>query len=62
MPFSAPIPVPTITAVGVANPNAQGQAIIKTAIKMVRAKRKPLPAISQTPKASIPITTTAGTK
>jgi hypothetical protein len=28
----APLPTPTITDIGVANPNAQGQAIIKTAI------------------------------
>ena len=32
MPFSAPIPVPTMIAVGVANPKAQGQATTKTAI------------------------------
>jgi hypothetical protein len=30
IPFEAPIPVPTITAVGVANPKAQGQAITIT--------------------------------
>ena len=30
IPFSAPLPTPTIIAVGVANPNAQGQAITKT--------------------------------
>ena len=32
IPFSAPIPVPTIIAVGVAKPSAQGQATTKTAI------------------------------
>ncbi len=32
MPFSAPRPVPTITAVGVASPNAHGQAMTSTAI------------------------------
>jgi hypothetical protein len=31
-PDWAPLPTPTITDIGVANPNAQGQAIIKTAI------------------------------
>lgn len=30
IPFRAPTPVPTMTAVGVANPKAQGQAIAKT--------------------------------
>ena len=29
-PFRAPIPNPTTNAVGVANPNAQGHAIIRT--------------------------------
>lgn len=33
MPFSAPFPVPTIIAVGVASPKAQGQAITITAAK-----------------------------
>ena len=31
MPFSAPLPVPTMMAVGVARPSAQGQAITSTA-------------------------------
>ena len=31
IPFSAPLPLPTINAVGVANPNAHGQAITNTA-------------------------------
>ena len=30
MPCSAPLPMPTISAVGVANPSAHGQAIIRT--------------------------------
>ena len=30
MPFSAPLPVPTIIATGVARPKAQGQEITKT--------------------------------
>jgi len=37
MPFSAPLPVPTIMAVGVASPKAQGQAITNTDIKILRA-------------------------
>ena len=32
MPFSAPLPVPTMIAVGVASPRAHGQAIISTVI------------------------------
>ena len=32
IPFSAPIPEPTINAVGVARPKAQGQEITKTAV------------------------------
>ena len=31
IPFSAPIPLPTIKAVGVARPKAHGQAITRTA-------------------------------
>ena len=37
IPLLAPIPVPTITAVGVARPKAQGQAISKTASACVKA-------------------------
>jgi hypothetical protein len=32
MPFSAPLPVPTMMAVGVASPRAQGHAITTTAV------------------------------
>ncbi|MBA7627158.1 hypothetical protein ES703_34620 [subsurface metagenome] len=32
-PFSAPLPVPTITAVGIASPKAQGHAITTTEVK-----------------------------
>ena len=35
-PFSAPFPVPTMIAVGVAIPKAQGHAIMMTATKMNR--------------------------
>ena len=38
IPFSAPLPVPTIIAVGVAKPKAHGQAITNTDIKIVSAK------------------------
>ena len=37
MPFMAPRPVPTITAMGVASPNASGQAMTKTVIVSVTA-------------------------
>jgi hypothetical protein len=35
IPFSAPFPTPTIIAVGVASPKAQGQATINTAMNTV---------------------------
>ena len=38
IPCSAPLPVPTIIAVGVAKPKAQGQAITSTAIIIFREK------------------------
>ncbi|KKS06847.1 MAG: hypothetical protein UU61_C0028G0001 [Parcubacteria group bacterium GW2011_GWB1_41_4] len=62
MPFCAANPVPIITAVGVANPRAQGQAIIKTATKIVRANAKEYPAKSQNTADSKAITNTTGTK
>jgi len=37
MPISAPLPVPTITAVGVARPMAQGQAMTRTATMLIKA-------------------------
>ena len=40
IPASAPLPVPTMIAVGVASPSAQGQAMIRTAMKACRAKVK----------------------
>ncbi|KAF5053511.1 hypothetical protein DSECCO2_397590 [anaerobic digester metagenome] len=40
IPFSAPLPVPTMMAVGVARPRAHGQAITSTVMKMVREKVK----------------------
>ena len=41
-PSWAPRPVPTISAVGVASPSAQGQAMISTATAAVNAKRRAL--------------------
>ncbi len=40
IPFSAPFPVPTIIATGVANPNAHGHDMTRTAIPMVKASSK----------------------
>ena len=40
MPFSKPIELPTIRAIGVASPIAQGQAITKTAMEADRANKK----------------------
>jgi len=39
MPFWAPTPVPTITAVGVAKPREQGQAMHNTVMEAWKAKR-----------------------
>ncbi len=64
IPFSAPLPVPTITAVGVANPRAQGQAIIITATKVKRAKVKGGngPKLNHMTKVAMAIEITIGTK
>ena len=62
MPFAAPKPVPTITAVGVASPKAQGQAITSTSVKTLRANENSFPAISQTAAAVTAIIITTGTK
>ena len=37
MPFSAPLPMPTIRLIGVASPRAQGQAMISTVTLVTRA-------------------------
>ena len=61
-PSSAPRPVPTMIAVGVASPSAHGQAMIRTAIAASIASVKPEPPISQATKASAAIAITTGTK
>ena len=38
MPCLAPLPMPTVRAVGVASPSAQGQAMMSTLMNVVRAK------------------------
>ena len=40
IPFFAALPIPTITAVGVANPIAQGQDITKTAMDLKKESTK----------------------
>src|SRR3989338_7339098 len=40
IPFSAALPVPTIIAVGVARPSAQGQATTKIATAFIRANSR----------------------
>ncbi len=64
IPFSAPLPVPTIMAVGVARPRAQGQAMIMTATKLSKAKVRAGggPQKNQTIKVSTAIPMTIGTK
>ena len=49
MPSWAPRPVPTIRAVGVASPRAQGQAMISTATAAVNAAASPPPVPIQNP-------------
>src|SRR5680860_1530732 len=63
MPYSAPFPVPTMIAVGVAKPKAQGQAIISTATKASMAKVKfgLGPKRNQTEKVTTAAPNTAGT-
>src|SRR5699024_1337790 len=62
IPFSAPFPVPTIMAVGVANPNAHGQEMTSTAIPMDNANAKEYPAINQMTADTTAIVITTGTK
>ena len=61
-PCSAPFPVPTIIAVGVASPNAQGHAITSTAINIVSANTGVSPAISHPRADNIARPITVGTK
>ena len=54
--------MPTIIAVGVANPNAQGHAITNTDIKNVNEAINPAPLIYQAIPVIIEINITIGTK
>ena len=62
MPSWAPRPVPTISAVGVASPSAQGHAMISTATAAVNAVVAPAPAPSQKPSVPAATAMTTGTK
>ena len=62
MPSCAPRPVPTSSAVGVARPSAQGQAITSTETAAVNAAVTPKPAPSHAPSVPTAITMTMGTK
>ena len=61
IPFSAPLPVPTIMATGVASPNAQGHEIISTAIPIESANSNGYPNSSQIIVAITAIVITIGT-
>ena len=64
MPSCAPRPVPTINAVGVANPSAHGQAMINTATAAVNAvvALSVAAAVSQNPRVPNASAITIGTK
>ena len=62
MPSWAPRPVPTMSAVGVARPSAQGQAMISTETAAVKAAVAPPPAPSQKPRVATASPITTGTK
>ena len=62
IPRLAPLPVPTIIAVGVASPKAQGQEITNTQIPIDKANSKLSPLNSQMIVAIIASVITIGTK
>ena len=62
MPCLAPRPVPTMMAVGVARPKAQGQAMTSTEVNTLRTKAKSFPAMAQITAASTAMAMTVGTK
>ena len=61
IPFSAPLPVPTIIATGVARPREQGQDITKTVMPAERANSNDAPLISHTIIVTRAIVITTGT-
>ncbi len=62
MPCSAPLPVPTMIAVGVARPSAHGHAMMRTATNVVSAKGMLAPVKYHVVNAMNAIIMTAGTK
>ena len=58
----APLPVPTMMAVGVASPNAHGQEMTNTEMAMRNAYANVLPAMSHTTAAMSAMAKTDGTK
>ena len=61
IPFAAPRPVPTIMAVGVANPSAQGHELTSTEIAYVSATESSAPTASHTANTTTAIAITTGT-
>ena len=61
-PSCAPRAVPTMSAVGVARPSAQGQAMMRTATAALTASPAPCPATSQPASVASASPTTTGTK
>ena len=61
IPCLAPRPVPTMMAVGVANPRAQGQAMTSTDVNTRSTKEKGCPAMAQMTAASSAMPMTTGT-
>ena len=63
IPFSAPLPVPTIIATGVASPREHGQDITSTAMAQFRANEKSYPSANHTINVirEMPITTGTNT-
>ena len=64
MPFSAPLPIPAINAVGVARPSAQGHAMIRMLMVVINAyvSEGSGPAKNQIEKVIAASTMTTGTK
>ncbi len=62
IPSSAPLPVPTMIAVGTASPSAQGQAMTRTLIKMVSENSSDCPETNHAIDERRAITKIAGTK
>ena len=64
MPFSAPLPMPTVSEVGVASPSAQGHAMMRVVTRTMVAKMSlgSGPNRYQATKARMARIITAGTK